>query len=82
MREKELRLFNTYDVWLSAYLQIYYQSPSLKIVNGKVVFTFPVSNDLYKFISEFNGNAAAPISDYVDTVKTLRGQMLSMKRGN
>ncbi len=71
--------FETYDVWLSAYLQLTYHSPELHLRNHKVTFVFPHSEKLYKFLADFNSNINVPIADYVSTVKTLRGQMLSMR---
>ncbi len=78
---REGKKFKTFDVWLSAYLQVYYTSPELQLINSKVVFSFPHSDDLYKFLANYNGNVNVPIADYVATVKTLRGQMLSMRGG-
>ncbi len=74
-----MKKFETFDVWLSAYLQLTYHSPELHLRNHKVTFAFPLSDELYKFITEFNSNVDVPIADYVSTVKTLRGQMLSMR---
>ncbi len=74
-----MKNFETYDVWLSAYLQLSYRPPQLHLKNQKVVFVFQQSDILYKLLTDFYSNVDVPISDYVSTVKTLRGQMLGMR---
>ncbi len=55
--------FETYDVWLSAYLQLTYHSPELHLRNQKVTFVFPLADELYVFLTEFNRNADVPVAD-------------------
>jgi hypothetical protein len=71
--------FQTLDIWLSAYLSLCGLVPTLEVNNGKVVFIFPVSDDLYKLIRNYNGNVNVPVADFVTVVKALRGQMLTMR---
>ena len=77
--EKEMK-FETMDLYLSAFLSLSGQPPRLKINHGKVIFSFPASNDIYKLMTNFNSNVNVPVTDFVTTVKTLRGQMLSMRK--
>jgi hypothetical protein len=74
-----MKNFETYDVWLSAFLQLLYKSPELHLKNKRVTFVFPLSEKLHKIVTDYNCNIDVPIADYVSTVKTLRGQMLSMR---
>jgi len=74
-----VKKFETYDVWLSAFIKLLYQSPELHLMNNRVTFVFPLSEELFKIVTDYNCNIDVPIADYVSTVKTLRGQMLSMR---
>ncbi len=70
--------YTTLDIYLSAYLQLQGLRPRLERTNNKVIFSFPVNNQLYQFLLNFNSNIDVPVADYVVTVKTLRGQMLTL----
>ena len=50
MAKIEQKTFQTLDIWLSSYLSLCGIKPKLELNNGKVVFTFPVSDDLYKLM--------------------------------
>ncbi len=71
--------FETMDIYLSAFLSLFGIQPELKLNNGKVIFSFSASDDLYKLMMNFNSNVRVPVTDFVTMVKTLRGQMLSMR---
>tara|TARA_B100000315_G_C14436315_1_gene522589 strand:- start:169 stop:411 length:243 start_codon:yes stop_codon:yes gene_type:complete len=71
--------FTTMDIYLTAFLSQFGIQPELKLNNGKVIFSFPLSEDLFKLMMNFNSNVNVPVTDFVTLVKTLRGQMLSMK---
>lgn len=72
--------FTTLDIYLSAFLSQFGIQPSLKLNNGKVVFSFPATEDLFKLMMNFNSNVNVPVTDFVTLVKTLRGQMLTMRQ--
>lgn len=75
----KIKVFETMDIWLSAYLSLNGLFPQLQRNGTKVVFQFPISDELYKLLMRFNSNEDVPVTDYVTTVKTLRGQMLTMR---
>lgn len=77
MREK--KTFQTLDLYISAYLTLCGIQPELQVTNGRVIFVFPQSDDLYRLLSNYNSNITIPVADFVTTVKMLRGQMLSMR---
>ena len=79
MKKTEQKTFQTLNLYLSSFLQLCGISPRLELNNGKVVFVFPVSDELYKLITDYNSNQPIAITDFVTTVKMLRGQMLSMR---
>ena len=78
-RVDEKKQFQTLDIYMSAFIKLAGISPGLELNNGKVVFVFPVSDELYKLITDYNSNQPIAITDFVTTVKMLRGQMLSMR---
>jgi hypothetical protein len=81
MAKVEQRLFTTLDIYLAAFLSLNRIPPTLELRNGRVVFTFSATDDLYKLTMNFNSNVNVPVADFVTIIKTLRGQMLTM-RGN
>jgi Domain of unknown function (DUF5659) len=79
MIKAEERLFTTLDIYHAAFLSLNRIPPTLELRNGRVVFTFPASDKLYKLTMNFNSNVNVPVADFVTMIKTLRGQMLSMR---
>jgi hypothetical protein len=77
----EERLFTTLDIYLASFLALNKLPPTLELKNGRVVFTFPATDHLYKLTVDFNSNAPVPVVDFVTTVKILRAQMLTMRGG-
>ena len=71
--------FKTLDIYLSAFLAISGIRPTLEVNNGKVLFTFSVTEDLYTFITSYNSNMAVKVTDFVTAIKALRGQMLTIR---
>jgi hypothetical protein len=79
MAKAEQRLFTTLDIYLASFLALNKIPPMLELNNGRVVFTFPATDQLYKLTTNFNSNVTVPVADFVTMVKTLRGQMLTMR---
>ncbi len=79
MSKTEQKTFQILDIWLSAYFSLCGIPPKLELNNSKVVFTFPVSDALYKLMMNYNSNVNIPVTEYVTAVKTLRGQMLTLR---
>ena len=80
MIKREQKTFQTYDVYLSAFLSLSGLPLTLEKINGsKIVFSFLVNDDLYPLMSNFNSNVNMPVGDFVTEVKKLRGQMLTMR---
>lgn len=75
------KTFQTLDIYLSSFLSLWGFHPRLEVNdNGKVIFVFKLTDDLGKFMTNYNNNDPVPVADFVTTIKTLRGQMLT-KRG-
>jgi hypothetical protein len=79
MVKVEQRLFTTLDIYLASFLALNKIPPMLELNNGRVVFAFPATDQLYRLTMNFNSNVTVPVADFVTMVKTLRGQMLTMK---
>ncbi len=71
--------FTTADINLSSFLELNGLQITLELNNGKVIFSFPVSDRLYKLLEAYNSNVLVPVGDFVTRLKILRGQMLSMR---
>jgi len=76
---KEQKILSTLDLYLAAFFSLHNIPPSLEVKNGRVTFNFIVSDELYKKAVDFNSNDPVPVADYVTAIKTLRGQMLTMR---
>jgi DUF4097 and DUF4098 domain-containing protein YvlB len=77
----ETRRIDLLDIYLSSFLSLHGVEPKLETKNGKVVFTFEADDKVYRLMNLFNGNVEVPVADFVTTVKTLRGKMLTAKEG-
>lgn len=79
MAEKNLKVFSTLDLYISSFLALHGLEPRLEINNGKVVFAFPATDDLYRLITKYNSDEKTPVNSFVTMVKMLRGRMLSLR---
>jgi hypothetical protein len=52
---KEAKEFNLLDIHISAFLSLHGVDPKLEQKNGKIVFTFPASEQVYRLMNRFNG---------------------------
>ena len=73
------KTFGTMDLYVSAFLSLHNLEPTLEERNGKIIFTFEATDNLYQLMSKFNSNEDVPVADYTTAVKTLRGKMLTAK---
>ena len=67
------------DINLAAYLSYRGIPIDLDNVNGRVIFTSPQSDELYRLTSAYNQNDSVPVLDYVQTMRILKSRMMSMK---
>lgn len=71
--------FTTLDIHLAAFLEFHGLPSEFDNQNGRIIFTFPVSNELYALTSAFNSNESVPVTDYVSALRTLKARMYSMR---
>ncbi len=74
-----VKTFTTLDIYLSAFLFLHNLEPTLEIKNGKVIFVFDATDELYRLMGMFNSNEDTPCLDLITATKTLRGKMLSAR---
>ena len=79
METKRERKLSTLDLYLAAYLSLHGITPALEVKNRRVTFNFIVTDELYRKALDFNSNDLIGVADFVTAVKTLRGQMLTMR---
>lgn len=79
MEMMERRILSIIDINLASFLSLHGIEPTLKNLNGKIIFLFEADDNLYKLISDFNSNVKTPICDFVTRLKILRGKMFTAK---
>lgn len=78
MEQKE---YQTADLYLaSAICIILNTNPDYKVENGRTLFVFPISDDLYKAMNSYNSGISINVFEYAQMLKRLRAEML-MRRG-
>jgi len=70
---------STRDINEAAYLKFHGIPINLELINNLVVFTTPISDELYRLIDAYNQNDPVPILDYAAILRSLRAQMFAIK---
>lgn len=71
--------FEIFDIYISAFLAFRGLYPHLKVLpSGKVIFVFP-SDNVKKFLNEYNNDIPIPVDSFVRHLRALRGRMISLK---
>lgn len=81
--DQQSSIFSTLDAYLTGFLQLSGFDPSLKISKAndhKVVFVFESSPELYDALGAYHGGATVSALVFANIIKTLKSQVLSMKR--
>ena len=80
MKEK---CFVTADLYLAAaVVTLLRVNPALKIENGRVVFIFPASDELFKAMNAFNNGIPVSGYEYAQTIKRLRAEMMMRRNAH
>jgi hypothetical protein len=73
--------FETPDLYLaSAISLILNKSPDFRVENGRTLFVFTISDDLYKAMHTYNTGFQISAYEYAQMIKRMRAEML-MRRG-
>ena len=79
MGTTEQKTLKVLDINQASFFTVCGIQPILELLNGRVIFKFPVTDKIYKLMDDYNSNVKIPILDFVTTLKSLRGQMLTMR---
>lgn len=72
--------FTTGDTYLSAYLCLKLETwPDMHLDRGRVLFSFPQSDALYKATYTFNSGDMVDIQRYSEALRRLRSDMYATK---
>jgi len=74
--------FPIYDIHQAAFLDLNGIPPIFTKSGTRVVFEFPATRTVTKLLDTYNQNPSIPILDYVNVLRRLRSQMLSMRDSN
>lgn len=80
--KQEKKPFRISDIYLAAFLTLSNLSYTLEKQNGKILFCFMPSPDLYKFLQLFNEGISVDVAELSREVKRLRAIMLEAKKRN
>lgn len=76
-----MKKFETADLYLSSAICILLETqPTFRVENGRTLFVFPISDNLYKAMNAYNNGTALNAIEYSQMIKRLRAEML-MRRG-
>ncbi len=53
MVKTETKVLSTLDIYLSSFLALHGIQPELKNINGRVIFSFTVSDELYRLANAY-----------------------------
>ena len=74
MHEKD---FVTADLYLAAVINTLLDtSPEFKIENDRVLFVFPISDDLYKAMNAYHNGIPVNAYEFAQMIKRLRAEMI------
>lgn len=80
MNRTDNKTFQTLDIYLSSFLSMSGFPPQIEVnESGRVIFVFELTDELAGLMMNYNNNDMVPVTDFVTSVKTLRGQMLSRR---
>lgn len=72
----------TADLYLASAISILLNTqPNFRGSNGKVLFVFPASDELYKAMNDYNNGIPLNSYEFAQTIKRIRAEMLIRKGG-
>lgn len=81
MQKKNEKRLPLLDIYQASFLTLKGIPPELVLDGTRVIFEFPITDEVYNFNREYNSNPSVPVLDFVKAVRQLKAMMLSMKRG-
>lgn len=79
---KQTNDFETQDLYLASAISILLNiQPSFKVENQRTLFVFPVNDDLYRAMNEYNNGIELNSYELCRMIKRLRAEMLMRRAG-
>lgn len=82
MEKKKEKIYRTLDAYQAGFLTLKKHLPELINQNGKILFTFPLTDALLLDLEDYNNGAKVEASKFAFAIKTLKTQIHSMRRSN
>ena len=79
MKQTEQKKFSTLEIHLAAFLELHKIPAELENNGGRIIFTFPRSDEVYRLTDAYNCNEPVPVTDYVSVLRILKARMFSMR---
>lgn len=77
MKQTETKVFFSPDLYQSAALVLLLNSqPEFKLVNGKILFGFPVNDELYRGMAQYNCGFPLNALEFTQSIKRLKSEMM------
>ncbi len=77
--DQEKKTFTTMDIYLGAYIVMHGIEADFTQNGQKIILTFPITDELYKTMADFNSNKLVPVVDYITVLKTLKARMFAIR---
>lgn len=79
MKQKE---FISADLYLASAISFLLNTqPNFKVENGRTLFVFPISDELYKAMNAYNNGTPINAYEYAQILRRLRAEMLIRRNG-
>lgn len=76
----ETKEFMSADLYLASAISILLNmQPNFRVENGRTLFIFPISDDLYNAMNLYNNGIPLNSYEFAQTIKRLRAEMLMRK---
>ena len=73
--------FETADLYLTSAISLILKAPpNFRVENGKTLFVFPISEELWKAMNAYNSGVELNVLEYSQTLKQLRGEMITRRK--
>jgi hypothetical protein len=79
--EQPEKFYTTLDAYQAGFLTLQGFTPKLVDQGGKIVFVFIQSAELLKELADYSAGAVVEAARFAFTIKTLKSQIHSMRRG-
>ena len=80
--EQSAKSYTTLDSYIAGFLLLRNHTPELIEQGSKIVFSFPLCDQLFKDLNEYSSGALIEAARFAFAVKSLKSQIHSRRRDN